>query len=48
LTDDFRKPLSHEDGVHVDNELIDLASFVEVHLIDRLQLLALELALKAK
>jgi hypothetical protein len=29
------------DGTRVDNELIDLAIFVEVHLIDRLKLLAL-------
>jgi hypothetical protein len=28
--------------------VIDLAIFVEVHLIDRLKLLALDLALKAK
>ena len=48
LTDDFRKLLGHRDGMHVDNDLIDLAIFVEVHLIDRLKLLALELALKAK
>ena len=47
MTDDFRKLLGHRDGTHVDNEVIDLASFVEVHLIDRLKLLALELALKA-
>jgi hypothetical protein len=41
LTDDFRKLLGRRDGTHVDNELIDLAIFVEVHLIDRLKLLAL-------
>jgi hypothetical protein len=48
LHDDFRKLLGYGDGTHVDNELIDLAIFVEVHLIDRLKLLALDLALKAK
>jgi len=48
LNDDFRKLLGHRDGTHVDNELIDLAIFVEVHLIDCLKLLALDLALKAK
>jgi len=40
--------LGRRDGTHVDNELINLAIFVEVHLIDRLKLLALDLALKAK
>jgi len=48
LTDGFRKLLGHRDGTHVDDELIDLAIFVEVHLIDRLKLLALDLALKSK
>jgi hypothetical protein len=48
LTDDFRKLLGRRNGSHVDNELIDLAIFVEVHLIDRLKLLAVDLALKAK
>ena len=47
LTDGFRKLLGHRDGTHVDDKLIDLAVFVEVHLIDRLKVLALELALKA-
>ena len=44
LHDDFPEPLGHRDGAHVNNESIDLAIFVEVHLIDRLKLLALELA----
>jgi len=48
LTDDFPKLLGHRDGTHVDNELIDLAFLVQVHLIDRLKRLTLELALKAK
>ena len=48
LKDDFREPLGRRDGTHEDNEMIDLAIFVEVHLIDRLKLLALELTLKAK
>jgi hypothetical protein len=48
LNDDFRKLLGHRDGTHVDNELIDLAILVEVHLIDRLKLPTPELALKAK
>ena len=48
MNDGFRKLLGHRDGTHVDNELIDLAIFVEVHLIDRLKLLALDLAVKAK
>jgi hypothetical protein len=37
LHDGFRKRLSHRDGTHVDNDLIDLAIFVQVHLIDRLK-----------
>jgi hypothetical protein len=40
--------LRHRDGTHVDNDVIDPTLFVEMHLIDRLKLLALELALKAK
>jgi hypothetical protein len=48
LKDDFRKLLGRRDGTHVDSELIDLAIVVEVHLIDRLKLLALDLPLKAK
>src|SRR5439155_9763154 len=48
LNDDCRKLLGRRDGTHVDDELIDLAIFVEVHLIDRLKLLALDLALEAK
>ncbi len=48
LHDGFRKLLGHRDGTHVDNDVIDLAIFVEVHLIDRLKVLALELALKDK
>ena len=47
LSDDLRKLLGHRDGTHVDNEVIDLAIFVEVHLIDRLKLLAIDLALEA-
>ncbi len=35
--DDFGKLLGHRDGPHADNELIDLAIFVESHLIDRLK-----------
>ena len=46
LTDGFRKLLGHGEGTHVDNDVIDLAILVEVHLIDRLKLLALELTLK--
>jgi hypothetical protein len=34
LHDDFRKLLGHGDGTHVDNEMIDLAIVVEMHLID--------------
>jgi hypothetical protein len=45
LHDDFPKPLGYRNGTHVDNDLIDRAIFVEVHLIDRLKLLALDLAL---
>ena len=48
MTDGFRKLLGHRDGTHVDNDVIDLVIFVEVHLIDRLKILALELAFKAK
>ena len=48
LHDGFCKPLGHRNGTHVDNELIDPAIIIEVHLIDRLKFLALELALKAK
>jgi len=48
LTDEFRKLLGHRNGTHVDDELIDLANVVEMYLIDRLKLLALDLALKAK
>src|SRR5438552_2396797 len=48
LNDGFHKLLGRRDGTHVDNELIDHAIFVEVHLIDRLKLLALDLALKSK
>jgi hypothetical protein len=46
LTDDFSKLLGGLDGTHVDNELIDLAIFIEVYLIDRLKLLTLDLAPK--
>src|SRR6266478_6024121 len=48
LHDGFRKLLGRRDGTHVDNEVVDLAISVEVHLIDRLNLLALDLSLKAK
>src|SRR5258705_349082 len=48
LRDDFCKLLGRREGTHVDNQLIDPAIFVEVQLIDRLKLLALNLALKAK
>src|SRR6185436_18214200 len=48
LTDEFQKLLGRRDGTHVDRELIDLAIFVEVHLIDRLKLLPFKLALKAE
>src|SRR5258705_1922792 len=48
LHDDCCKPLGHRKGAHVNSELIDPAIFVEVHLIDRLKFLPLELALKAK
>jgi len=44
VTDGFRKRLGRRDGTHVDNYLIDLAIFVQMHLIDRLKLLALDLA----
>jgi len=48
LTDEVPKLLGHRYGTQVDNELIHPAVFVEVHLIDRLKLLALKLPLKAK
>jgi hypothetical protein len=48
LHDGFRELLGHRDGTHVDNDVIDPAILVEVHLIDRLKLLALDLALEAK
>ena len=48
MHDGFPELLGRRDGTHVDNQLIDLAIFVEMYLIDRLKLLALDLALKAK
>src|SRR6267154_1705370 len=44
----FRKPLGYRNGTHVDNKFINFAICVEVHLINRLKLLAFDLALKAK
>jgi hypothetical protein len=47
LHDGFRKGLGRGDRTHVDRDLIDPAVSVQVHLIDRLKLLAVDLALKA-
>jgi len=48
MHDGYGKLLGHRGGTHVDNEMIDLAIFVQVHPIDCLKLLALELAIKTK
>jgi len=48
LSDDFRKPLGHRNGTHVDNKFINFAICVEVYLINRLKLLAFDLASKPR
>ena len=48
LVDEFLKPLDHRDRAHVGNELIDLAIFIEVELIDPLKLLVFYPAFKAE
>jgi hypothetical protein len=48
LKDGFRKLLGYRDRAHVDSEVIDLAFCVEVHLIDRLKRLSVELAFEAQ
>ncbi len=46
--DGFRKLLGHRGGTHIYNDVIDPARAVEMDLVDRLELLARELALKDK
>jgi hypothetical protein len=47
LSDDFWK-LGRRNGTHVDDEVVDLPVFVEVHVIDGLKRLALDSVLKGE